>query len=731
MTESVQEKGNISIKKIVKFGTLTTLAFILGWIHYKYVSTIYENVTHFSHLSETEREMSFYSESAFYYSFYKTLVEERPFIVGMSKLMNDQKVEYPNYVNAFNRFNIHPEVLIASLYRYLEPWINNTRQCHTVSRGYDLSPVESCVGIGQPVIFYLEAIWWLSALTLAALFLHATALSESVLGGLLAAVQYFANHVECTRVQWLPNQRENMAIALLLLQAWLLSMQLRVNHRRAAFTLQVTIFIINCLCLLFWQFTQFIFLTQLAIFFMMEQLRIINCKTLCMLLHSHFCGLHLAVLLLNGNDMLKSSLYTSFFIVTSIYSLLFSNLRIKVQNCLDLFVEAWLVLLRSGIVVCASIYLKKMINDFLEVQEDNHVWDILFSKFTDYKNFHSLMYTCSEEFDFLPWSSVMNMVNTFLIPFAFLGIFNVCNYWIGNALRTLKQKESEAISVKKDKDSDTEDSGIENTEIEKAYKETPEKPDAPDNVIKFLSQLNVDAAIFYNVSQLVVYGAMAAIVMRLKLLFTTQLCVVAALMMNTKYYLIPKTSKKYIPVFWALCLLPLAYKLTINTSEELSYIDEYSNPPLEELLSFIRTSTPETAAFAGSLPTLAAVLLSARRPVVAHPHYEHFEARQRAYSVMKAYGRFSSHELYQELSKLKAIYLIVENNYCYGKSSTGCSFADIWDAESPAHAQRPRLCHTLLTDPPHHFYKVFSNERYSVFWIHDFSVRYMPRSFDS
>lgn len=85
-------------------------AFSLGYMHYRYVSYLFENDRNFSYLSELEREMSFRTEMGFYYSYYKTVVEEKPFIAAVSKLMYDRLVEYPKDVNAFNRFNIHPEV---------------------------------------------------------------------------------------------------------------------------------------------------------------------------------------------------------------------------------------------------------------------------------------------------------------------------------------------------------------------------------------------------------------------------------------------------------------------------------------------------------------------------------------------------------------------------------------------------------------------------------------------
>ncbi|KAJ8703767.1 hypothetical protein PYW07_013061 [Mythimna separata] len=747
---SVETRRKFPTRKIARFCLIAVIALTLGYIHYRYVSLLFENDRNFSYLSELEREMSLRTEMGFYYSYFKTVVEERPFVAGISKLMYDKLVEHPKDVNAFNRFNIHPEVMIAAVYRYFEPYLNTTahRKCHMVDRGEGLAPVESCVGLGQPIFFYLEAVWWLAGLTVAALFLHAAALSQSILGGLLAVAQYFANHCECTRVQWAPNERENFAAPLLLLQTWLVSMQLRDRKRRTTFQLQVSIFILNCLCLLFWQFSQFIFLTQTAIFFVMEQFRIIDIKALCIFLHSHFCGLHMAVLLLQGNDMLKSSLYVSFFVIVSAYCLFFSSLRVKVQNRVDLFVELWLILLRIAIVILAAFYLKKLISNFLEVQEDSHVWDILYSKFTNFKTFHTLIYTCAVVFDFLPWSSVKKLFKSFLIPFAVLSILNVCNRWVTDAVEDLT-KEIDARTPKLEKDSnisDESDSGVENsdsklrqrkpvTDLDVIDKEIKSKlqceSDDGDVLLMFLRHLKAEPAIFYNISQMAVFGVMAALIMRLKFLFTTQLCVVSSLMMNTRYYALPRSYKRFLPLFWAICMSPLVHDLFQSISHEMSHIGEFSDINQEQLLEWIRTDTPVGAAFAGSMPVLATIMLVTRRPIVSHPHYEHLEARERAYAVHKMYGRFPPHELYQELTKLKATYLVVETMYCYGRSSTGCSFKDIWDVEAPWLSSRPSMCHTLLTQPVEHFYPVFRNDHYAVFNVHDYSVRYMPRSFDT
>ncbi|XP_073964047.1 protein C-mannosyl-transferase DPY19L1 isoform X2 [Choristoneura fumiferana] len=634
------------------------------------------------------------------------------------------------------------QVIIGAVYRYLEPYLNTSAflECHTVYRGDGVEPVRSCVGLGQPIMFYLEAIWGLAGVLVTIIFLSAYSLSDSVLGGALAVVQYFANHAECTRVQWAPNQRENLAAPLLAAQLWLVAAQLR---GRAAARLQVSIFILNCLCLLFWQFSQFIFLTQTAIFFVMEQLKIIDIKALCVFLHSHFCGLHMAVLLLQGNDMLKTSLYTSFFLVVSAYCLVFSGFRIKIRSKLDLFVEAWLVVLRICIVVTASLYLKHLISDFLEVHDDSHIWDILYSKFSNFRNFHTMLYTCTDVFDFLPLSSIQNMTKTCLIPIVVFNIFNCCYTWVTRAIRETQCPVKNEKIV--DEIQDESDSGIENntekTEnkvkrrkdldvIDKEVRENFEEA-TKDKLLLFLMNLKIEPEVFYNIAQLVVFGIMAALIMRLKLLFGTQLCIVSSLFMNTRNYVLPKSVMKFLPVCWFVFMASLAYQLNENISAEMSHIGEFSDFPQEELLDWITRETAPGAAFAGSVPLLATVMLVTRRPIIVHPHYENKEARERTYAVYKMYGKFSTDELYRELTALKAMFLIVEPQHCYGRSNRGCSFEDIWDIEAPQHRDAPRACHRLLTEPVDHFYPVFRNKHYAVFRIHDYSVRYMPRSFDT
>ncbi|KAJ2942331.1 hypothetical protein O0L34_g15880 [Tuta absoluta] len=218
--QTIDVKPRVSRRKYVRNGCILLFAVALGYLHYRYVSTLHENYYHFSHLSDLERELTLRTEMGFYYSYYKTVVEERPFLSAMTRLMYDRLVEYPEEVNAFNRFNIHPEVIIGALYRYAEPVLNtsNHKECHLVHRGEGLPPVQSCGGLGVPMMFYLEAVWILAGLLVTVVFLQGATLSGTVLGGVLSAAQYLANHGQATRVQRSPNERENLAVPLLCLQ---------------------------------------------------------------------------------------------------------------------------------------------------------------------------------------------------------------------------------------------------------------------------------------------------------------------------------------------------------------------------------------------------------------------------------------------------------------------------------------------------------------------------------
>jgi hypothetical protein len=66
--------------------------------------------TGYTQLGPLERRLNLYSEQAFYFSFYEDLVVAPSFTEGVLALLNETQSEYPDSINALERFNIYPEV---------------------------------------------------------------------------------------------------------------------------------------------------------------------------------------------------------------------------------------------------------------------------------------------------------------------------------------------------------------------------------------------------------------------------------------------------------------------------------------------------------------------------------------------------------------------------------------------------------------------------------------------
>lgn len=57
--------------------------------------------------------MLFRDEGAFYYYFYQTIAEAKDFRSGLEQIFKNNYTEYPNTINAMEKFNILPEIVIA------------------------------------------------------------------------------------------------------------------------------------------------------------------------------------------------------------------------------------------------------------------------------------------------------------------------------------------------------------------------------------------------------------------------------------------------------------------------------------------------------------------------------------------------------------------------------------------------------------------------------------------
>lgn len=79
-----------------------------------------------------------------------------------------------------------------------------------------------------------------------------------------------------------------------------------------------------------------------------------------------------------------------------------------------------------GITIILTKWMKSYI---LYSQDDAHVFNILKAKLTHYKDFHTMLYTCSAEFDFLQYKTYETIIKTLLLPTAILTGMLVLYYW--------------------------------------------------------------------------------------------------------------------------------------------------------------------------------------------------------------------------------------------------------------------------------------------------------------
>ncbi|VDM64370.1 unnamed protein product [Angiostrongylus costaricensis] len=214
---------------------------------------------------------------------------------------------------------------------------------------------------------------------------------DSLLGGFISVLAFAFNHGEATRVQWTPPLRESFAFPMIIAQITVVTYILKNNCSGASYALLMTM--LGGCAMLFWQFSQFAFFTQICSLFVVFTFDFIPRRTMCTLLAGHLAAFVVSFALLFGNEMLLTSLY-----IASILSAFYCH-------CLPF------------------LYVVFILNIFVEIAYlQAHIFDILRSKLTNYSTFHTRLYTCSAEFDFIPLETLQKLYDTWLIPSAMLGV---------------------------------------------------------------------------------------------------------------------------------------------------------------------------------------------------------------------------------------------------------------------------------------------------------------------
>lgn len=674
----IRHKLGLTPSAAAKLGITLLLAALTGYLHWYHLTQLFENDRHFSHLSNLEKEMAFRTEMGLYYSYYKTIIEAPSFLDGLHMVMNDRLTEHPLVINTLKRFNLYPEVVLASWYRMYTGVMAYfgipTKMCWSINRGEGLTPVDSCEGMGDPAYFYVTCVFLLNGMMMSIFFMYGSYLSGSRLGGVITTLCFFFNHGESTRVMWTPPLRESFAYPFLVLQMLLLTYILRT--RNPSRTAMVALGISNLCFMLPWQFAQFVLLTQVASLFASYILGYLAAAKMQSILVTHMITLGVCFVLMFGNSMLLTSFYASSLV--SIWVIIAMRERFA-----QVFRQGIVIWVMQGLAwVCSTVLLKFLLSTVLGASDDAHISGLIKSKFTSYKDFHTLMYTCAAEFDFMELETPVRYLKTLLLPINVLVVALIAGRTIQDIVRSLRHGEK-----------------------------TSAKTEDADEAAG--SEIAAKGELVYHSLQLMAFAVLAILIMRLKLFLTPHMCIMASLICSRQLFgWIGEKFKQHTVVFAVLAIM--AIQGMTNLQAQWAIIGEFSNLPQEELLDWIQENTRPNAVFAGAMPTMASVKLSTGRPIVNHPHYEDAGLRERTKLVYSMYSRMSGETVKRNLMKLGVDFFILEDSWCTRRTRPGCSMPEIWDIEDPQNVGKTPLCTHISRNSRPHFTTVFSNDIYKV-----------------
>ncbi|KAF7252953.1 hypothetical protein EG68_11613 [Paragonimus skrjabini miyazakii] len=471
------------------------LSVFFGGLHWLHVTTLHENDLFYSHLSSRERELTFRTESGFYYSYFKQIIFSPSLRIAWESLVHDTRTEVPRCLNlssnpvfqhgsepctklnAMQRFNLYPELILAIAYRFAHSYGLLSSECYQVTRDVPPNPIAlvvnpnsfemfmynnvsvpliasqtlgiadrsviSCVGRGEPSYFYIGAIFMLAALIPFALVwsgwiiasagvrMHSTGLMWlPVWGAVLPVSAYFFNHREATRVQWVQPLRENFGYPFFTLQqAWLLHMILRSPSD----FISPSAATVYCFLLLGfqlpWQFAQFALATQVSSLFAAACLTTVfhahekpnsDRRNLVLFLNRIRTAvfIHLLALAINfalqfGNGLLISSGYLAGLIgaVFGLWALnrQVMNAKLWSKELLTHRVVLSFLIWPLAVAIGLTIFTGMIITRFFyptsaSAHDGGHIFDLLREKLQlhgTFRTFHTRMYTCAAEFDFI------------------------------------------------------------------------------------------------------------------------------------------------------------------------------------------------------------------------------------------------------------------------------------------------------------------------------------------
>ncbi|SCD22400.1 C-mannosyltransferase, putative [Plasmodium ovale] len=565
-----------------------------------------------------EQKLSLYSEEAFYFSFYDDIVKSDSYWEGINLLINDDRSEHPDTINAIRRFNVYPEIALATLWRLLR-----LKQF-----------------FATPYNFYVYAAIFSQASSVGCLFFFAVYLGKSYFSGIVFLMLFFS----CFREKFIMRLsafplRENFASVYMWCNILLIYLILR--EKKNSLLKYGSLFVSSFLFLLSWQFSVFVLLTHVISLFVIDLLgyKIIaelqntlitfGCSYLFALvvtffprymIYTYFPYVLLAIMITTG-------IYRKAAVMDSINvdykkagdkrerdkrvnkkqmdnNLIDGNQRHgKKMQATDLYlVRNFALVMRKGFTsICIFLLLRMVIHN--REKDDSHVISLLKVRLNlSNHNFDSIIYSLGAEFN--PFQKYMfNMIKeSALYEYCFLFTSILLFYVIHYFTCLFRRKESK-------------------------------------NSLDMF-----ESPFVFLLIQFLFFVLMMIIISRLRVLALPIMCLLSSLVASpsllcnlyttvrstfpgSRCHVMPRT------VMYAICLLACAFPFAkYFPTEEYTNIASYEPTNLEknlDLIYWMKTNIEEGEPIITDIPTSSFLRATTNFKLVLHPQYEDVTLRKR------------------------------------------------------------------------------------------------------
>lgn len=583
----------------------TVISLVYAFYHLSYYQDFYQTYK----LNDKQKKELYFSEGAFYYSFYDKLINAESYGKGLKNLIHNDSYEAPNIINPHKRFNITFELITGSAYRLAS------------SAGLKFDQTR----------FYNNFMFIINSLSLLIIFLIIYLLTKNIWSFTLPLVLYLTHQDESSRMIMNTALRENIGIVFVLshilffyyvIQSHSIYKKLtETNSLKASINKFHILFILTTVFqLIFWQFTQFIIVIEIITvltLFAFGHLKLPRLFDYFLLIITSW---FITVVYLMGSAFVLNSLFffiSMFFLISSIF-LLNKNKTISSTVTRSLYPLLTLV----GAIVFHFIF-----NKLLGQQNDGHIFNFISAQFKNSENFHAKLYLCDEAFNKI---SSFQFENFFSSGFLYLFIISIVGLLLAYFKPFIKNSEKEKSSLQ-------------------IY-------------VYYLIILSIGFTI-------IAYSGKRFLILAIP----TSLVLISYFIYVVSNYFNKLFKFKNIFTIAMIVLSGFIYLKNKDVISNIFAGERpVADSSLTNLIEFINSNNSDNDTFAASMPLSSNIILLTDKKIFIHPQYENSELRQRVKEIYKIYGNFDEKNIHEYATNNKINYIVIEGAYCYFESSTGC-----------------------------------------------------------